>query len=189
MLGMRRRVYTFLAGDGITTLNLLTSLGSFLLALGVCISLVNFARSWRAGRAAGHDPWRADTLEWSVASPPAAYGFLRIPVVRTLHPLWDDHDEYDDPRDERVLDRGRQTLSTSAIDARPVAITQGEPETIVPLLLALAITATFAALLSRSLVSAGVGAAACVAVAVAWLWPAYASEKERRRAQDGVVTV
>jgi cytochrome c oxidase subunit 1/cytochrome c oxidase subunit I+III len=113
---------------------------------------------------------------------------LRIPVVRTLHPLWDSYDEFDDPRDERILDRGRQTLSTSAIDARPEAITKGEPETILPLLLALAITATFVALLGKNLIAAGVCVAAFVAVGAGWLWPAYASKKEQRRALEGVVT-
>jgi cytochrome c oxidase subunit 1/cytochrome c oxidase subunit I+III len=189
VMGMRRRVYTFLAGDGLTTLNLITSLGSFLLALGVLVTLINFARSWRAGNTAGDNPWAADTLEWSVPSPPPSYGFLRLPTVRSLHPLWDDHDEFADPRDERVLDHGRQTLSTSPIDARPEAITQGEPETILPLLLALVITFAFAALLGKGLAAFGVGAAAAAISTAAWLWPAYASRKERRRAQDGVVAL
>jgi cytochrome c oxidase subunit 1/cytochrome c oxidase subunit I+III len=174
VLGMRRRVYTYLAGDGLTAINLLTSLGALLLAVGVLLSLINFVRSRRP---ATGDPWGADTLEWSIPSPPPSYGFVRIPTVRTLHPLWDEHDAYDDPRGERALERGRQTLSTSPVDAVPEAITLGEPDTIVPLLLALAITGAFAALLGKSLPWAIVAAAVCVILMAVWLWP---HEREQR---------
>jgi cytochrome c oxidase subunit I len=170
MLGMRRRVYTYLAEDGLGALNLLTSAGSLLLALGILVSLVAFARSWR-GPVAPANPWGADTLEWLVASPPPEYGFLRIPTVKTLHPLWDEHDELDDPSNERALDRGRQTLSTTAFDAVPHGISQGEPDTILPLLLAAALTALFALLMTRRLTGVWIVAAVTVGLAFAWLWP------------------
>jgi cytochrome c oxidase subunit 1/cytochrome c oxidase subunit I+III len=171
LLGMRRRVYTYALSDGLGVLNLITSLGSILLALGVLVSLANFWRSFRSGARAAANPWRADTLEWSIPSPPPSYGFLRIPVVRTLHPLWDHFDEYADPRDERLLLHDRQTLSTTALDAIPEAISSGTDDTILPLLLAIAITTTFGVLLARLLWVGVGGAAVCVLLGAGWLWP------------------
>jgi cytochrome c oxidase subunit 1/cytochrome c oxidase subunit I+III len=171
LLGMRRRVYSYALSDGLGTLNLITSLGAMLLALGILVSIVNFLRSWRSGVPAPADPWRADTLEWSVSSPPPSYGFLRIPTVQTLHPLWDDFDEYADPRDERLLLDGRQTLATSALDAVPESISSGEEDTTLPLVLAVAITGTFALLMAKLLWLACGGTAICLLTTVAWLWP------------------
>jgi len=171
ILGMRRRVYTYTPDDGLGALNLITTLGAYLLAIGVLLTLVNVWLSWRRGRAAGANPWQGDTLEWSMPSPPPAYAFLRMPTVATLNPLWDEHDEFDDPRNERALAHGRETLSTSAIHAEPEAITHGEKDTVFPLALAVSITVTLIFLIAKQL---GFGIAwtlACAAVAAAWLWP------------------
>jgi cytochrome c oxidase subunit I+III len=148
-----------------------TTLGALLLAAGIVVTLVNLWICRRRGRPAGANPWQADTLEWSMASPPPAYAFLRMPIVRTGNPLWDGHDAFDDPRGDRVLAEGRETISTTAIDAVPEAITHGEKDTVLPLALAAAITATFAILLTKQLWVTGVGVAACVVLAASWLWP------------------
>jgi hypothetical protein len=171
MLGMRRRVYTYLAQDGLGALNLLTTLGSILLAIGILVSLFAFVTSLRSGARAPADPWRADTLEWATPSPPPAYGFLRIPTVATLHPLWDEHDEFADPRAERTFAQGRQTLATTAIGAVPRAVAGGEEDTVLPLIIALVITAVFAFVIVRRVELAAACAAATFGLAVAWLWP------------------
>jgi cytochrome c oxidase subunit 1/cytochrome c oxidase subunit I+III len=172
LVGMRRRVYTYGLDEGLGTLNLITTLGALLLAAGAVLTVVNLVVCWRRGRPAGANPWNADTLEWSMSSPPPSYGFLRIPTVTTLHPLWDAHDELADPRHERELADGRRTLSTTPLAAVPAGITRGEPETVMPLVLAVAITATFAGLISNRALPVGIAlAAASVAVAVVWLWP------------------
>jgi cytochrome c oxidase subunit I len=175
LLGMRRRVYTYAADEGLATLNYLSTLGSLLLAAGIVVTLVNLLVSRRRGAIAGPNPWNADTLEWSMPSPPPSYGFLRIPTVTTLHPLWDTHDELADPRDERGLARGRQTLSTTALAATPVGITEGESETMLPLAVALAVAALFAALIARALPLALALACACVGLSAVWLRPEKAS--------------
>jgi cytochrome c oxidase subunit 1/cytochrome c oxidase subunit I+III len=149
----------------------LTTLGSTLLAVGILVSVLELVRSWRSGRRAVANPWAADTLEWAVPSPPPSFGFLRIPTVASLNPLWDDHDAFADPRNERVLDHGRQTLSTTALDAVPHAISQGELDTLLPLVLAATITGLFAALMTRALLMAGALSAIAIALAFGWLWP------------------
>ena len=66
---------------------LIISVGAVILAIGDRWSpSYNFAISLRRGAPAGPNPWDAATLEWSVASPPPAYNFRRIPIVASRHP-------------------------------------------------------------------------------------------------------
>jgi heme/copper-type cytochrome/quinol oxidase subunit 1 len=70
-------------------LNLLTTIGAFVLALGVILSLVNAYLSVRSGPRAGHDPWGGETLEWLATSPPPPHNFDVVPDVRSDEPLRD----------------------------------------------------------------------------------------------------
>ncbi len=89
LLGMPRRVYTYRSGLGWGTLNLVVTIGAFLFAIGVLLTLVNVVWSRRRGEAAAANPWGADTLEWATSSPPAEYNFRDTPTVASRHPLWD----------------------------------------------------------------------------------------------------
>jgi cytochrome c oxidase subunit I len=89
MLGMPRRIYTYDAGRGWETLNLITTLGALFQAAGIMCLVVNLLRSWKKGEVAGDDPWDAWTLEWATSSPPPEYNFETAPVVRSRRPLWD----------------------------------------------------------------------------------------------------
>jgi cytochrome c oxidase subunit 1 len=86
--GMPRRVYTYPAEMEWDKLNLLATGGAFVIALSVLLFIVNVLRSHRHGAPAGGNPWGADTLEWSVSSPPPAANFELVPVVHGRHPLW-----------------------------------------------------------------------------------------------------
>jgi cytochrome c oxidase subunit I+III len=61
--GMTRRVYSYRAETGWGDLNLLATIGAFLLGAGVLVFMANVYRSRRRGRLAGPDPWGAGTLE------------------------------------------------------------------------------------------------------------------------------
>ncbi|MBM3935223.1 MAG: cytochrome c oxidase subunit I [SAR202 cluster bacterium] len=87
--GMPRRIYTYAEGMGWDFWNLVSSVGSFTLAFGVLIFIVNFFYSLIKGKQAGADPWDARTLEWSIPSPPPEYNFAQIPVVHGRDPLWE----------------------------------------------------------------------------------------------------
>jgi cytochrome c oxidase subunit I len=90
MLGMPRRVFTYPALPGWATMNMLSTIGAFVLAFAVLIFMVNFAISLRSGEVAGDDPWNAWTLEWATSSPPPAENFTRgVPPIRGRRPLWD----------------------------------------------------------------------------------------------------
>ncbi len=171
LMGMPRRVYTYADGLGWGTINLMETIGAFALGFGVLLTIINFAKSMRSGAVAGPNPWNADTLEWSTESPPPAYGSVHIPTVQSRNPLWDGHEEEADPNDERVLDQGRLTLTSTPLDAFPNAISRMPEDSIMPLLLALAITGMFLSLLFMHLWIGGAFAAACLAINALWLWP------------------
>jgi len=89
ILGMPRRVYTYAPDRGWELWNEISTVGvAFQIAAVLCF-VVNVLWSLRAGESAGEDPWDAWTLEWSTTSPPPAYNFETLPVVRSRRPLWD----------------------------------------------------------------------------------------------------
>jgi len=170
-LGMPRRQWTYEPGLGWGTVNMVITAGAFILAFGILLSICNFVISVRRGPRAGDNPWRADSLEWSVSSPPPPYGSVHIPVVRSRNPLWDDFEEEKDPEGERILDQGRLTLSSSELDANPRTLSRMPEDSIMPLVMALAMSGIFAALTFRLLwVALGFAVATLICNAI-WLWP------------------
>jgi cytochrome c oxidase subunit I len=89
MLGMPRRVFTYPALPGWEAMNMISTIGAFMLAFAVLILMINIAISLRSGKIAGDNPWDAWTLEWATTSPPPPENFTRVPPVRGRRPLWD----------------------------------------------------------------------------------------------------
>lgn len=182
VLGMPRRIYTYPAGIGWDNFNLISTIGAYVLGAGVAVSVANFFVSVRKGAMAGRNPWNADGLEWSTESPPASYGSVHLPTVMTRHPLWDDHDEEADPYNERVLDEGRLTFTTTALDAAPIAVSRMPEDSIAPLLLALTLALIFLGILLTSLWTAVAGVVLSLGVAAAWIWPKLGKKVRYERA-------
>jgi cytochrome c oxidase subunit 1/cytochrome c oxidase subunit I+III len=175
LLGMPRRIYTYSATMGWTTVNAVISGGSYLFAIGVLLFLVNLVRSARRGAPSGPNPWDAASLEWSVASPPPSYNFAVIPTVASRYPLWEDRLTGVAGRSSisegMLLDHGRETVGTTMLDAEPDVILRMPGDSLAPLLLALAMAAIFVGLLLHSWLGAGIAATIMLLAAIAWLWP------------------
>jgi len=174
LMGMPRRIYTYPAGLGWDTLNLITTIGSFVFALGLLLFLVNVWWSRRNGAVAGPNPWDAPTLEWSIPSPPPPYNFTVIPTVESRHPLWEV--ELGEGARSRLdvgptLDTGRETLGTSALDAEPEQVLRMPEDSLWPLLLGLSLTVTAYGLLAGAWWMAAAGAALSAVAVTGWLWP------------------
>jgi cytochrome c oxidase subunit 1 len=86
--GMPRRIDTYAAGFGWETLNMVITVGAFIIAFSVLILVVNIVVSARRGREVGADPWDARTLEWMIPSPPPHYNFAEIPQISARDELW-----------------------------------------------------------------------------------------------------
>jgi cytochrome c oxidase subunit I len=89
LLGMPRRIYTYPGNLGWNEMNLLQTVGAFILGIAIMVFFWNLIISLRSGEPAGDDPWDAFTLEWDTTSPPAHYNFLKIPTVRSRRPFYD----------------------------------------------------------------------------------------------------
>jgi cytochrome c oxidase subunit I len=87
--GMPRRIYDYPEELGVSGYNLVSTIGSFILGIGVLLTLVNVLLALKSGKRAGNDPWRANTLEWFTPSPPPPNNFDVVPRVRSVEPMKD----------------------------------------------------------------------------------------------------
>ncbi|MFN2490189.1 MAG: cytochrome c oxidase subunit I [Actinomycetota bacterium] len=175
LLGMPRRVYTYETGLGWDVFNLLSTIGAFVLGLGVLVTVVNFLRSLRRGEPAGDDPWRGETLEWATTSPPPHYNFTTVPTVRSREPVWDQTDLRDGAQPQHrggyALEEGHETLATSMLDATPQAIVHMPHASPWPFMLTVAMTVLFYGVLLDSFYVFGAGAVGTAVGIAGWFWP------------------
>ena len=106
--GMPRRVYTYPAGLGFETMNMLETVGALLLGLSQLIFVYNMIRTWRRPKNAPADPWNGATLEWAIPSPPQEFNFAEEPEVHSRDPLWERKREAGGrlPEPQRVSGKG-----------------------------------------------------------------------------------
>ena len=87
--GMPRRIYEYNVDAGWHLYNFVSTVGAFVLGLGVLVTIINVARSLKHGPIAGPDPWKGNTLEWFTTSPPPPHNFDTVPRIRSLEPMKD----------------------------------------------------------------------------------------------------
>lgn len=175
LAGMPRRIYTYPDGMGWGTVNMVTTVGSFVLALGVLLLLINVAISRRHGAVAGPNPWDGPTLEWTTPSPPPPYNFATMPAVASRHPLWEDRLEEGMGKSSlqrgMVLANGKEMLAVTPLDGLPDAILKMPEDSYSPLVATILMTAGFTGLLLHWWWFAGACVFLLLACLVVWLWP------------------
>jgi len=88
LMGMPRRVFTYMEGQGWDQFNYISTVGAAMMGVGVIMMVINCLMSIK-GKPAGRDPWGdGRTLEWSIPQPIPFYNFRQTPLVRGLDPWW-----------------------------------------------------------------------------------------------------
>ncbi|HWW58540.1 MAG TPA: cbb3-type cytochrome c oxidase subunit I [Sphingopyxis sp.] len=172
--GMPRRVYTYLPGQGFELPNLISTVGAFMLGLGVLLFLVDLARNFRLAPGEGNagNVYGGGTLEWL---PSELYSTRSIPVVTSREPLWDD------PALAHEVEKGRYFLPRSATGRRETIVTSpllAEPQYLQimpgpspwPFAAAIFTAGFFLALTVQAYMFAWVSGVLAVISVLRWLW-------------------
>ncbi len=89
LMGMPRRIVHYADNPGWGALNLLSTIGAFMIALSILVFMWNVFVTLRRPQDAPDDPWDGNTLEWATTSPPPPYNFDSLPPIRSERPLFD----------------------------------------------------------------------------------------------------
>jgi cytochrome c oxidase subunit I+III len=171
--GMPRRVFTYPADLGFDTLNLVSSIGAFVLGTGFLIVMWDLIRPKRKQPMSERNPWNAGTLEWLPQMPPEPWGVRSIPEIDSRYPLWEQPDFLRHVDEGRFYlpdadDGKRETLVTTAIDAKPVQCLQLPGPSYVAAVAAVTLGGFFIlgtfSLWTAALISVG------LALGVIWYW-------------------
>jgi cytochrome c oxidase subunit 1 len=169
LYGMPRRVYSYAAETGWGPLNLLSTGGAAVMALGIAVYFFNVLTSLRSGKVASDNPWQAATLEWATSSPPPPYNFDPIPTVASLYPLWDA-----EPAAAPVIvglrTDEREVLVTHVLDAELDHRYQMPDPSIWPFITAITVTVMFIWSIFSAW-GAVYGSIPIVLALTAWTWP------------------
>lgn len=171
--GMVRRIVTYPEGHGFETVNLVSSVGAFMIAAGVAVIMIDMMRNFRPtmSEAAG-DIWEAGTLEWAAQG---NYSTRSIPLITSREPLWDQPDLAKEIKRGRhflpnTATGWRETIVTAPLDAAPQYLLRLPDPGWTPLLAAV-FTAAFFMLLTVKLVTiALLCGLATIAFLIAWMW-------------------
>ncbi|PXA97597.1 cytochrome ubiquinol oxidase subunit I [Nostoc sp. 3335mG] len=185
LMGMPRRVYTYLPGQGLDLANLISTIGAFMMAAGVLLFLVDLARNFRLSPAGGNigNVYGGGTLEWL---PTELYSTRSIPLVKSGQPIWDDPKLAEDVKQGRYfLPRSatglRETLVTSPINAEPQYLQLMPGPSPWPLAAAIFTAGFFLALTVQAYAFSVASAVFAVAAVLRWVW-----DTDRRVDIEGV---
>jgi len=172
-MGMPRRVYTYLPDRGLDLLNMISTAGSFVMAAGVLVFLIDCARNFRftTQNDAGNI-YNAGTLEWL---PTGLYSTRSIPLVRGRNPLWEQPDLAKEVEDGRYFLPGsitglRETLITSPINAEPQYVQLMPGPSPWPLASAVFTAGIFLALTVQAYAFSAVSCVFMLWATLRWLW-------------------
>ncbi|MBS7544739.1 cytochrome c oxidase subunit I [Ancylobacter oerskovii] len=187
--GMPRRVYTYQEGLGWEGLNLVSTLGAFVMAAGILVLVVDVLRPGKPR--APRNPWNAGTLEWVAGDPSEPWGIRSVPLVSSRYPLWDQKNLIDDIDTGRFFLPGapegqRETMVTDVLDATPEQVLRVPGNSFKPMIAALLIGGSFIATTFHGWwLGLASGVAGVVAILV-WLWTGTARIPEKPTTDAGM---
>jgi cytochrome c oxidase subunit I+III len=175
LIGMPRRVYTYETGLGWDLPNLISSIGSFVMAVGIATILLDIVLHFRFGLPARKNPWQADTLEWATSLPPSPYNFISLPQIDSRHPLWDNPQLPDSiARGEHsltVIDHGRrETWGTDPLTGKIREIIHLPGNSWWPFVAALILAVVCISLLAKAYLLAILASLVAAVVLLRWSW-------------------
>ncbi len=173
--GMPRRVYTYPGSAGWDWLNMISTVGAFVIAAGFAVFLYDLLRSKRYQGRIRRNPWEAGTLEWAHDVPAEAWGSRSVPYVTSRYPLWDQKDIVARMDAGRYYlanspDGARETMITSVIDAKPLLVQRVTGPAWITLLAAIFAAGAFIFPTFHIYEPAIVSGALSVVCILYWLW-------------------
>jgi len=177
LMGMPRRIYTYDDASGWEWLNLVSSIGSFLMAIGFALFTVDIVLQIFMGKRAARDPWNASTLEWTTAMPSPVYNFGSLPAVTSRSPLSDADGKARGlavalARGEGYLgfvrEQRMETLGVEVTTGRLEQVVQLPRSTFMPLYSAMVTAVFFVAVLLKFYLVAAMGFVAAIGMLVMW---------------------
>ena len=189
--GMPRRVFTYPEGLGVGWLNMISTVGAFILAAGILVFAYDLLRPKGRQPYAARNPWNAGTLEWSASIPEEAWGSRSIPYITTRYPLWQQ------PQLVERMDAGRfyladaeeglrETIVTSVLDARPIQVMRVTGPAYITMAAAAFTGGAFIFPTFHVYWPAVLCAAAAVACVIYWLWTSTAPIPEKPKKDVGL---
>jgi heme/copper-type cytochrome/quinol oxidase subunit 1 len=160
------RMPLFVWAELVTSFMVIFAMPAVMLA-SMCLALDRLVGTHFFNSAVGGDPWHGDTLEWSVASPPAPHAYTYLPCVASRYPLWEG---LGDCAVEDMDPRQRQVLVTAALDAAPDHVYMLPGPSIWPFLAAAATGVTFITMIFTPW-AVPLGLALGTICLVGWFWP------------------
>lgn len=175
LLGMRRRIHTYDEGQGWEAINLVSSIGGFVMAIGFALVIVDVTANIAVAVRSRRNPWRAGTLEWAMPMPAPAYNFASLPWVKTRDPL------YEDPELPARIARGegllgdprgklRETLTVKVATGEPACLVVFPSNTALPIVMALVTGSFFVAMLLKIYWLVPVAVLGIGMLTTRWIW-------------------
>ena len=172
--GMPRRIFTYPAGLGWDWLNLISTIGAFILASGIAIIVIDVLWPKHRRPKSEVNPWNAGTLEW-ISEPEENWGVRSVPIIKSRYPLWDQPNLMKDIKAGRLYlpdaeEGRRETLVTSVLDAEPLLLLRVAGTSYLTIVSAFALGGVFVALTFHWWITAVICGVVTLGAILAWLW-------------------
>lgn len=188
--GMPRRVASYPEGLGLDGLNLVSTIGAFVLAAGVAIIVLDCLGLLGRNARTDRNPWNAGTLEWLGEMERENWGMRCVPVVASRYPLWDDPglvQRYDEGRGllPDAEEGKRETILTTVLDAKVLQVQRLPGPSVLPILAAIFLGGFFILPTFELYLSALASGAITLVVVLYWLWTGTGAIPEKPEKEVG----